>query len=116
MQSELKSIELARGFNKMKTIHKYEVPVAKETTEIKMPLHAVIRNVEFITSSHAVFIWAEVEAGAEFKEGNEVRAFRTFGTGDGVPEGSIYVGSTVDQYVPEAYHVYEVTDCEDCRL
>ena len=100
----------------MKTIHKYEVPVAKETTEIKMPLHAVIRNVEFITSSHSVFIWAEVEAGADFKEGNEVRAFRTFCTGDGVPEGSRYIGSTVDQYVPEAYHVYEVTDCEDCRL
>ena len=38
----------------------------------------------------------------------EARTFHVFLTGDGIPDNAKYLGSTIDQYLPEAYHVYEM--------
>ena len=93
----------------MKTIHKHEVPIGKRV-EIEMPVGATVRKVEYLVHERSVFIWAEVTADVTAPK--EKRFFKVFCTGDGLPDSANYVGSTIDQYFPEAYHVYEmfVTD------
>ena len=90
----------------MRTIHKFEVPVAKETQIIDMPEDSEIIHVEYLMPRRAVFMWAEVPA--DMTAPRVKRSFRVFLTGDGIPESARYLGSTIDQYLPEAYHVYEL--------
>ncbi|PCJ14090.1 MAG: hypothetical protein COB04_15755 [Gammaproteobacteria bacterium] len=90
----------------MKTIHKYEVPLSAEGVDIELPRENTVRKVEYVVSVRRIFIWVEVEANAVLCEDKCQHHFRAFSTGDGIPEEAIHVGSVVDQYLPEAYHVY----------
>lgn len=56
----------------------------------------------------AIFMWVEVPADLTAEK--KPHTFHVFSTGDGIPVKASYLGTTVDQYLPEAYHVYELLD------
>lgn len=90
----------------MRTIHKFEVPISKEVQTIDLPESANIIHVEYLMPRRNIYMWAEVPA--DMTAPKEARQFRVFLTGDGIPDNASYLGSTIDQYLPEAYHVYEL--------
>lgn len=51
-----------------------------------------------------------MEVPADITSKRIPRRFRVFSTGDGIPDSGVYVGTCIDQYLPEAYHVYELRD------
>jgi hypothetical protein len=90
----------------MKTVHKHEIPIEAEKTEISLPKDSNLLDVEFLVFSRSVFLWAEVSADLTTEK--ESRFFKVFKSGIGIPENYTYVGTAIDQYTPEAYHVYEI--------
>lgn len=92
----------------MRTIHKFEVAICKEVQAIDLPKGANIFHVEYLMPRRSIFMWAEVPA--ELTAPKTTRHFRVFLTGDGIPDQAVHLGTTIDQYLPEAYHVYELQD------
>lgn len=92
----------------MRTIHKYQVEISKEPQVIEIPQPANIIHVEYLMPKRAIYMWVEVPA--DMTAPKEPRTFHVFLTGDGIPDNASYLGSTIDQYLPEAYHVYELLD------
>lgn len=90
----------------MRTIHKFEVPISKEVQNIDLPESANIIHVEYLMPRRTIYMWAEVPADMTVSKVS--RQFRVFATGDGIPDNASYLGTTIDQYLPEAYHVYEL--------
>jgi hypothetical protein len=95
----------------MKTVHKFEVPIDDKAVSLRLSSNAKVRMVEYITCAKSIFIWVEVPADEALKNNGIERLFRVFTTGSGIPAGAVFMGSAVDQYHPEAYHLYEITDC-----
>lgn len=91
----------------MKTIHKHRI-APDALTVIELPESAVVRFVEYVVPERAVNIWVEVDAESFLDCPKVSREFHLFSTGQGVPNGAEYIGSTIDQYEPEAYHLYEM--------
>lgn len=90
----------------MRTIHKFAVAISKETQVIDMPEASNIVHVEYLMPKRTIYMWSEVPADMTVTK--QPRNFRVFFTGDGIPDNAAYIGTTVDQYLPEAYHVYEL--------
>jgi len=90
----------------MRAIHKFEVPISKETHTIEMSESARIFHVEYLMPRRAIYMWAEVPA--ELTSSKVPRYFRVFFTGDGIPDQARHLGTAIDQYLPQAYHVYEL--------
>ncbi|MAR91415.1 MAG: hypothetical protein SV765_08760 [Pseudomonadota bacterium] len=90
----------------MRTIHKFEVAISKEIQTIDLPENANIIHVEYLMPKRTIYMWVEVPA--DMTAPKSPRQFRVFLTGDGIPDNAHYLGSTIDQYLPEAYHVYEL--------
>lgn len=93
----------------MKIIHKHPLHMDGTPTRISLPPEAIVRHVEFVVAEHCVLMWIEVPADIHIGSGLVERSFRLFATGKGIPGAATYVGSAVDQYQPEVYHVYETT-------
>lgn len=92
----------------MRTIHKFEVQVNNETQEFKIPSGGRFLSVEYIIPKRILFIWFEVPA--DMTADKELRKFRVFKTGDGIPLHFQYLGTSIDQYLPESYHLYELLE------
>lgn len=90
----------------MKTVHKHEMSLENEKTTLELPKGANLLDVDYLVTSRSVYVWVEVEA--DFTTEKEERQFKVFKSGDGIPASYHYVGTAIDQYTPEAYHVYEV--------
>lgn len=90
----------------MKIIHKHKIKQDGEVTVLQLPVNSRALSVDYLVNSKALFMWVEIPA--ELNALKEDRSFRVFKTGDGIPEANRYVGTAIDQYVGEAYHVYEV--------
>jgi len=95
----------------MKTVHKFEVPIGEKAVSLRLSSSAKVRMVEYITCAKSIFMWVEVPADEVLQNNGLKRLFRVFPTGSGIPAGATFMGSAVDQYHPEAYHLYEITDC-----
>lgn len=95
----------------MKTIHKFEVPIGEAAAVLCLCSSATVRMVEYITCAKSIFMWVEVPADDALQSDGCERLFRVFTTGMGIPAGAEFIGSAVDQYYPEAYHLYETTGC-----
>lgn len=93
----------------MKIIHKHGMQMDGKPTLLSLPAVAVVRHVEYVVAEHRVLLWIEVPAEIHMGEGLVERRFQLFATGKGIPAAATYVGSAVDQYQPEVYHVYETT-------
>ncbi len=90
----------------MRTIHKFEIAISKEPQIIDLPEAANIIHVEYLIPRRAIFMWAEVPADMTVTK--VPRQFKVFASGDGIPPNESYIGTTIDQHLPEAYHVYEL--------
>lgn len=95
----------------MKTIHKYRLkPSDEEVQELRMSEEATPLKVEFSLAAKSVFIWAELDAAGVMDPAEDVRRFKIFHTGQGIPSDAIYVGTSYNQMEPRSYHVYELVD------
>lgn len=94
----------------MKTINKHRLKVATEVQEIRLPENGAVLRVNYIPQEAAIYMWVEVDADTVIDTPKEVRRFKVFTTGSGIPDNARYIGTTVDQLKPEAYHVYELKD------
>lgn len=92
----------------MRTIHKFEIRPGKEAQTLDLPQDLRFLHVEYLTAQRAIFMWVEVPA--DITQKGAPRRFRVFSSGDGIPDSAVHVGSCVDQYLPESYHVYELCD------
>ena len=90
----------------MRTIHKFKVEISKEPQIIEIPEPSTILHIEYLMPKRAIYMWIEVPADLTVPK--EARTFHVFLTGDGIPDNAKYLGSTIDQYLPEACHVYEM--------
>ncbi len=90
----------------MKTIHKHAIQISHMATALELSEGSVIRRVEYVTHEKGIFLWIEVPI--RVTQNKQIRKFKIFSTGDGIPNTHHYVGTAVDTLTPEAYHVYEV--------
>lgn len=84
-----------------RAIYKYSVPVDDQWHEVSMPGPARVLHVDGQGGLYTVNLWAEVDITAF---GSTVRNMRVFGTGQALPEGAAYVGSTLAG--PFVWHLY----------
>jgi len=95
----------------MKTIHKYRLkPSDQEVQELRMSEEATPIYVEYSHAAKSVFVWAELDAAGVMDPAVDVRRFKIFHTGQGIPADAVYVGTTYNQLEPRSYHVYELID------
>ncbi len=87
-------------------MHKYAVDTDGAGSEIELPTDACVKHLEYLNVDKTLYIWVEVPA--ELKCDKQLRRFKVFKTGDGIPISAQYCGTAVDHYLPEAYHVYEI--------
>lgn len=92
----------------MKTMHKYEVPMTDQPFHVELPHDAQVRWVDFLVPTKKVFMWVEVDISRQGPK--QRRTFHLYRSGDGIPVSYHYVGTAVDQYIPETYHLFEKVD------
>ncbi len=90
----------------MRTIHKFEIQISNETQSIEIAKDSRCLAVEHIIPKRSLFVWFEVPA--DMTAPKITRSFRVFKTGDGIPDHFEYRGTSIDQYLPESYHLYEM--------
>lgn len=84
----------------MRRIFRYEVPVDDEWHTLDLSgdvLHVASRN-----SADVVEVWAYHDSNH-----NRKRRFRVFGTGQPVPDGATYCGTSLIQNIPLVWHLLE---------
>lgn len=92
----------------MRTIHKFEVHINQETQTIELPEDHRFLAAEYIIPKRSLFVWIDVPADLTIEK--VPFKFRVFCTGDGIPANYKYLATCIDQYLPEAYHLYHVAD------
>jgi len=92
----------------MRTIHKFEIAISKDVQTIELPEDIRYLHAEYLLHKRSISLWVEVPA--EINNRKEPRRFRVFSTGDGIPDSASHIGTCVDQYLPESYHLYELLD------
>lgn len=90
----------------MRTIHKFEILICTETQDVTLPDEHQFLAVEYIIPKRAIYVWFEVTTDLTAEK--NTRKLRVFKSGDGIPDNYEYLGTTIDQYLPESYHVYMV--------
>ena len=92
----------------MKTIHKHRLKVSNDVQEIRLPEEGKVLRVDYILQDAALCMWVEVDADTVIDTPKEVRSFKVFNTGSGIPDNASYLGTTIDHMKAQAYHVYEL--------
>ena len=92
----------------MKTIHKHRLKVSNDVQEIRLPEEGKVLRVDYILQDAALCRWVEVDADTVIDTPKEVRSFKVFNTGSGIPDNASYLGTTIDHMKAQAYHVYEL--------
>ena len=95
----------------MKTILKFRLKSGKEPNILKLREGYRVVRCEYVVPQKAVFLWVEQPLKVDLPE-LERRFLVTF-SGEPVPTAYEYVGTALDSFGPEAYHVYEVMDEAD---
>lgn len=90
----------------MKTIHKFRVEAGKEPTTLNLKEGYRVVRCEYIVPHKAVYLWVEqpLNVGTPTVE----RQFRVALSGEPVPDRYDYLGTALDPFGPEAYHVFAV--------
>ena len=94
----------------MKTIHKHRLEAGTDVQELRLPEEGDVLRVDFIQQERTIYMWVEVDADTVIDTPKEVRRFKVFATGSGIPNNAVYIGTTLDNLKPEAFHVYELVD------
>ncbi|GGY66811.1 DUF7352 domain-containing protein [Marinobacter zhanjiangensis] len=90
----------------MKTIHKFRINPGKEPTRLTLKRGFRVVRCEYLVSEKGVFLW--VEQPLQVTTPTVECQFRIVFSGDPVPETYQYLGTALDTFGPEAYHVFEV--------
>jgi len=89
----------------MKTIWKYDLPLAAYRITHKMPKGAQILNIQ--TQHGKVALWVSVDDARPLED----RTFVVVGTGQSVPEGDLkHLGTTQHEYGFLVLHWFEVLE------
>lgn len=90
----------------MKTIHKFRVEAGKEPTTLNLKEGYRVVRCEYIVPHKAVYLWVEqpLNVGTPTIE----RQFRVALSGEPVPDRFDYLGTALDPFGPEAYHVFAI--------
>lgn len=94
----------------MKTIHKFRLEPGKEPTTLLLREGFRVVRCEYLVPDKSVYLWVEqpLSVGAR----NLERQFRVAFSGEPVPDSYEYLGTALDPFGPEAYHVFEVPAVE----
>ncbi|MGB2247014.1 MAG: DUF7352 domain-containing protein [Alcanivorax sediminis] len=92
----------------MKTIHKHRLNTSSDVQEIRLQESGKVLRVDYILQDAAIYMWVEVDADTVIDTPKEVRTFKVFTTGSGIPDNASYLGTTLDHMQAQAYHVYEL--------
>ena len=90
----------------MKTIHKFRINAGKESTRLTLKHGFRVVRCEYLVSEKGVYLW--VEQPLKVTTPTVEREFRIAFSGEPVPENYHYLGTALDAFGPEAYHVFEV--------
>lgn len=92
----------------MKTIHKFCLDCGKEPTKLKLRQGYRVVRCEYLVFQKGIYIWVEQPLNVDIPmiERQFVVAF----SGDPVPMCYQYLGTALDTFGPEAFHVFEVRD------
>ncbi|RMF17371.1 MAG: hypothetical protein D6758_06515 [Gammaproteobacteria bacterium] len=92
----------------MKTVHKFKLNSDGELNRIALREGYRVIKSDFIVSEKAVFIW--VEQPLNVTAGEVTGYFRVVRSGQPIPPAYRHVDTALDEFTPEAYHVYEVPE------
>ena len=92
----------------MRTIHKFQLDINTDTQTLALPDDSRVLHVEYVMARRAINLWFEVLA--DMTAPRHPHKYRIFATVDGIPDHAEFVGTAVDQYLPESYHIYELND------
>ncbi|MFC4258959.1 hypothetical protein ACFOZ5_07945 [Marinobacter lacisalsi] len=94
----------------MKTIHKFRINPGKEPTRLTLKRGFRVVRCEYLVAEKGVYLWVEqpLNVVTPTVEGQ----FRVAFSGDPVPESFQYLGTALDPFGPEAYHVFELPEAE----
>lgn len=90
----------------MKTIHKFRINAGKEPTRLTLKNGFRVVRCEYLVSEKGVYLW--IEQPLNVTTPTIERQFRIAFSGEPVPENYPYLGTALDPFGPEAYHVFEV--------
>lgn len=91
----------------MKTIHKFRINPGKDATCLTLKRGFRVVRCEYLVPEKGVYLW--VEQSLKVTTPTVEREFRLVFSGEPVPEHYRYLGTALDTFGPEAYHVFEVT-------
>ncbi|WP_228152562.1 MULTISPECIES: DUF7352 domain-containing protein [Marinobacter] len=97
----------------MKTIHKFRLESGKEPNVLRLRKGFRVVRCEYIVPQKAVYLWVEqpLSVATPVVE----RQFVVVSSGDPVPVSYQHLGTALDPFGPEAYHVYEVVKAQTER-
>ncbi len=99
----------------MKTIHKFCLECGKEPTTLKLREGYRVVRCEYLMSQKGIYIWVEQPLNVDIPVIE--RQFVVALSGDPVPMCYQYLGTALDTFGPEAFHVFEVREAiEQPRL
>lgn len=90
----------------MKTIHKFRIDAGKETTRLTLKSGFRVVRCEYLVPEKGVYLW--IEQPLKVTTPSVECRFRIAYSGEPVPENYHYLGTALDPFGPEAYHVFEV--------
>lgn len=91
----------------MKTIHKFRLDTGNQPTRLTLREGFRVVRCEYLVAQKAVFLWVQQPLNVTIP--TVERQFRVAMSGEPVPDSYEYLGTALDPFGPEAYHVFEVT-------
>lgn len=92
----------------MKTIHKFRIETGKEPTVLNLREGYRVVRCEYILPEKAVYLW--VEQPLNVTAASIERRVRVVFSGEPIPDDYHYLGTALDTFGPEAYHLYELPE------
>lgn len=94
----------------MKTIHKFRLTADDSVQELRIPEEASLIWAEYVLHEKKLFLWAELDAEESIARTADVRRFKVFSTGTGIPDNAVYVKTCYNHIETRSYHIYELVD------
>ena len=88
----------------MKTIHKFRIEPGKEPTTLRLREGYRVVRCEYILAEKSVYIWVEQPLSVTIPSVEQ--RFRVALSGEPVPDDFSYVGTALDPFGPEAWHLF----------
>ncbi|WP_404364343.1 hypothetical protein [Marinobacter sp.] len=92
----------------MKTIHKFRIESGREPTTLTLREGYRVVRCEYILSDKSVYMWVEQPLGVTVPSVEQ--HFRVALSGEPVPDDFSYVGTALDPFGPEAWHLFQLPE------